>query len=195
MTFSVNGLRELERSYRTAAAAMAKAEARAVRRAGVTIATRQARAIVEIANLKVTAVKAAIVTKRQPTPDSPQVVFEMREKPISLIEYGGRGSWKGASVQVLKAGGRKKVKGGFLTKSPQGAPQIWKRTGEPKRLMTQGRYAGQLREPIDKRFGPSILSQYIKDAIQQTGADTWAERLPIELERESDFALKQAGLI
>jgi hypothetical protein len=61
--------------------------------------------------------------------------------------------------------------------------------------MQKGRYAGQLREPIKKLFGPSILSQYIKAAIQQVGSDTWAERLPIELARETDFALKQAGLI
>jgi len=195
MSLTFNGLRELERSFRTAASAMAKAEARAVKRVGVTIATRQARAIVQTANLKVSAVKAAIVTKRQPTADAPQVVFEVTERPISLIEYGGRGSWKGATVQVLKASGRKKVKGGFLTPSPQGAPQIWTRTGGAKRVMTKGRYAGQKREPIEKKFGPSILSQYVKDAIQQTGADTWAERLPIELERETAFALSQAGLI
>jgi hypothetical protein len=195
MTYTVRGLMELERSYRKAANAIARGEARAIKRVGVTIAARQSRSIVETVNLKVAPVKKAIVTKRQPTPSMLQVVFEVTEKPISLIEYGGRGSWKKATVQVLRASGRKQVQGGFLTKSPQGAPQIWKRTGGPKRLMTIGRHAGEVREPIKKLFGPSILSQFIKEAVQQIGANTWAERLPIELARETDFALKQAGII
>jgi hypothetical protein len=195
MSLTIKGLLDLERSYRSVANAMSKGEARAIKRVGVTIGARQSRAITETVNLKSRDVKDAIVTKRQPTADALQVVFEVREKPISLIDYGGTGSWKRASVKVLKASGRKRVQGGFLTNTPQGAPQIWKRTGESKRLMTKGRYAGQVREPIKKLFGPSILSQYIKAAVQQLGADTWAERLPIELERETDFALKQAGLI
>ena len=195
MSYVVRGLTELERSFRKLGEATARGEARAVKRVGVTIAARQSRKIVETVNIKVAPVKKAIVTKRQPTPSLLQVVFEVTERPISLIEFGGRGSWKGATVQVLRASGRKKVQGGFLTPTPQGAKQIWKRTGEPARLMTKGRYAGEKREPIKKLWGPSILSQYVKAAVQQVGADTWAERLPIELERETAFALKQAGLL
>jgi hypothetical protein len=51
------------------------------------------------------------------------------------------------------------------------------------------------RLPIVKLFGPDILSQYIKDAIQQVGIDTWRRRIEIELDRETTFALTQAGLI
>lgn len=196
---TVRGLKELETSYRRAADAMARAEARAVNRVATTIVARQSREIVKIANLKVGPVKRSIELKKKATADLPRLVFEVHAKPISLIEYGGRGSWKGATALVLRQGGRKKVKGGFLTKSPQGAPQIWKRTGEPKRLAKKGRYskgrlAKQLREPIKKLWGPSILSQYIKPEVLQIGNDAWTERLPIELARETAFALKQAGL-
>src|SRR5688500_138572 len=107
MPYTVKGLFELEKSYRKAANAMARAEARAVKRVGVAIAARQSGKIVETVNVKVAPVKNAIVAKRQPTPSLLQVVFEVTERPISLIEYGGRGSWKGASVQVLRASGRK----------------------------------------------------------------------------------------
>lgn len=194
MTLIAEGLKELERDMRKAATVVSRAEARGLKRVGVTVAARQARAVVQTVNLKISTVKAAVRTKRQPSADRLEIVFEVTAKAISLVEFDARGSWKGASVKVLRASGRKKVRGGFLTPTPQGARQIWKRTGQPKRLMTKGRYAGKRREPIKNLFGPSILSQYLKESIQTIGRDTFYERCAIEIDREVAFALSKLRL-
>lgn len=194
---TVSGLKELERSYRTAASRMASAEARSVKRTGVTIAANQSRAIAAIINLKVSTIKRQIVAIRQPTPGEPKIVFEVRGQGIALREYGARQTRKGVSVLVLRGGGRKIVKGAFMAKGYGGNLQVFRRTGLPKRKAKAGRYANvrYLREPIEKLFGPDVFSQYIKEAIQAAGARTWRDRLPIELARETEYALKAAGLI
>lgn len=195
MSFRLRGLQELEKSYRNASRLMAAGEARAVRRAGVTIAARQARAISQVVNLKVGVIKREIVTVRQPTPDSPRVAFEVRGKGIALREYGARQTKRGVSVLVLRGGGRKIVPAAFLARGYGGNLQVFRRSGLPARIMQAGRYAGMMREPIEKLFGPDVFSQFIKDAIQELGRNTWHERLVIELDRETEFALKHAGLL
>ena len=197
MTLQVKGLKELEDGYRKAAAAMANAEARAVKRAGVTLAANQARAIGQIVNLRSAVIKAKIVAIRTPTAGEPRIVFEVRGQGIALREFGARQTRRGVSVLVLRGGGRKIVKGAFMARGYGGNLQVFQRTGQAKRLMKAGRYAGTgiRREPIEKLYGPDVYSQYVKDAIQQVGANTWRDRLPIELDRESEFALRRAGLI
>lgn len=195
MGVTFKGLKETQRAYERAATTVARAEARAVQRVGTSIRAEQVRQMAKTVNVKTAALREAVEIKSQPTPERPRVVFQVRGRGISLINFGGRGSWKGASVQVLKSAGRKKVAGGFLTRAPNGAEHIWKRSGKPPRKMKAGRYAGQRREPIKKLYGPSILSQYIRAAIQEAGEKVWYSRLPIELQREVDFALRKAGVI
>ncbi len=195
MSLLIRGLKELERSYREMAAVTGKAEARALNRVATTITAQQSRAIAQVVNLKVSVIKAKIVNVQRATDDSPRIVFEVVGEGIALREFGARQTRAGVSVLVLKGGGRKIVPGAFMAKGFGGNLQVFKRTGQAKRIMAAGRYKGKLREPIEKLFGPSVLSQYVKDAIQQVGADTWNTRLPIELERETTFALQRAGLI
>lgn len=201
MSIIVKGLKEIERSCRLAAREMGKAEARAVKRTGTTIVAKQSRAIAQTVNLKVGVIKEQLRTVKQPTPDNPAVTVEVTGKSIALREYGARQTRSGVSVLVLKGGGRKRVKGAFMARGYGNNLQVFKREslitgGTPrKKLMKAGRYKGQMREPIAKLFGPDVLSQYIKAAIQGVGVDTWESRLPIELARESAFALKRAGLI
>jgi hypothetical protein len=201
MSIIVKGIKDMERSYRLAAREMGKAESRAVKRTGTTIAARQARAIAQTVNLKVGVIKEALRTVKEPTPDNPSVTFEVTGKAIALREFSARQTRSGVSVLVLKGGGRKRVKGAFMARGYGNNLQVFKREsqitgGAPrKKLMKAGRYKGQMREPIAKLFGPDVLSQYIKAAIQGVGVDTWETRLPIELARESAFALKRAGLI
>lgn len=201
MSIIVKGIKEIERSYRLAAREMGKAESRSVKRAGVSVIAAQSRGIAKIVNLKVGVIKAELRTVKQPTPDNPAVTFEVKGKGIALREYGARKTRKGVSVLVLKGGGRKTVRGGFMAKGYGNNLQVFKREsqitgGKPqKKLMKAGRYKGQMREPIAKLYGPDVLSQYIKEAIQGVGVNTWETRLPIELARESAFALKRAGLI
>lgn len=189
MPITFKGLRETELSYRNAAAVMAKAEARAVRRVGVTIAAMQARAIAQRENLRIGAIKDAIKTVRQPTPDQPRVVFEVRAKAIPLGQFiGTRMTKKGISTQPLKSSPRAVLRAGFQLRSGVfvgRAAKAGRKYGSP--------HVG--RTPIVKLFGPNVLSQYIRDEIQKLGADTWNERLPIELDRESTNALRQAGLL
>lgn len=194
MSFRLRGLQELEKSYRTASRRMAAGEARAVRRVGVTIAARQARAISRVVNLNVGVIKREIATVRQPTPGSPLVAFQVTGKGIALREYGARQTRRGVSVLVLRGGGRKIVPGAFLARGYGGNLQVFRRTGLPKRVMQAGRYTGKKREPIEKLFGPDVFSQFIKEAIQEVGRRTWRERLAVELDRETEFALKYAGL-
>lgn len=78
-------------------------------------------------------------------------------QPISLLNYEFRGGRRGVSVVVLRKKGRRTIDGAFVARAPSGGMLPWKRTGQAKRRMTQGRYAGtaQLREPIKPLFGPS----------------------------------------
>jgi hypothetical protein len=174
-----------------AAQLVAKGEARAVKRVGVTLAANQSRAIAQIVNLKVGTIKGAIRTVVQPTPDAPRLVFEVRAKGIPLKEFGARQTRGGVSVAVLKGGPRALLKAAFQLDRFGGNFFGRAGTDNPKRYSAP--HVGRL--PIVKLYGPNVLSQYIKDSIQKTGADTWNERLPIELERETNNVLRQAGLI
>lgn len=195
MSLRLRGLAELERDYRRASRKTARAEASAVRRTGTTIRARQSRKIRERVNLKAAVVKKSIQIVAKPTAANPRVTFEVREKGISLIEYGARQTRRGVTVKVLKTSGRKLVhargEGGtpFIAAGLGANRQVFARTGAPKRRMKSGRYAGQLREPIAKLWGPSVYSQYTRKEVLKTGDDTWKERLPIELDRAIQHAL------
>jgi hypothetical protein len=187
----VTGLKEIQRSFEKAAATMAKGEARAVKRVSTTIIAEQSRAIANTVNLRIGTIKKALTIVQQPTPAKPRVVFQVRRAGIPLDEFiGSRVTKAGLSVQPLKGGKRAVLKAGFALKKAGG--HYFGRVG--KGGMKYGSpHVGRL--PIVKLFGPDILSQYIKDAIQQVGIDTWRRRIEIELDRETTFALTQAGLI
>jgi hypothetical protein len=185
VTFSVVGLRELERSFSAMAKATARGEARAVNRVATSITTAQSRAIVKLANLKVSRVKESVRLAQKATPNAPRIVMEVQRRPVGLIQFGG--SWRGpksqgATAKVWRGTGRDLFAGTFIVTGRGGNRQIFDRKGK-KRL------------PIKAYYGPSVYSMFLRDDIQRVGADTWALRLPIELDRETQFALRQAGLI
>lgn len=78
-------------------------------------------------------------------------------QPISLLNYDFRGGRRGVSVVVLRKKGRRTIDGAFVARAPNGGLLPWKRTGQAKRRMAQGRYAKsqEWREPIKPLFGPS----------------------------------------
>ena len=110
------------------------------------------------AGLKLTKVAASA------TWENAAVIISARGKPPGLQNFGARQTRKGVTVLVRKDRGRKIVQDGFMGKGVsfgehgRGAGEtgtvdlIWKRTGETKRPMSKGRYAGTgiLREPIQK---------------------------------------------
>jgi hypothetical protein len=185
MSFRVVGLRELERSFSKMAAATARGEARAVNRVSTSIITAQARAITRLVNLKIGRVKDGVRLAQKATPNAPRIVMEVQRRPVGLIEFGG--SWRGpksqgATAKVWRGSGRDLFAGTFIATGRGGNRQIFDRKGK-KRL------------PIKAYYGPSVYSMFLRDDIQRVGSDTWALRLPIELDRETQFALRQAGLV
>lgn len=198
MTYKVTGLKELATSFGKLGAATARGEARAVNRCGVTIIAAQSRAVVARVNLKVSRVKEAVKIRKKATPDDPSIVIEAQARGINLIEFGG--TWRGrkspgATALVLREEGRHTYDGTFIANGLGGNRLIFDRErSKPKKLMTQGRYIGQVRQQIKALFGVSVYSQFLRDDIQKVGEDTWTTRLPIELDRETAFALSQSGL-
>lgn len=186
MALRIRGLKDLERDYRTAGRKLGRAEAAAVRRTGTTIRARQARAVRDIAHLKVGEIKRAITVVRKPTAAKPSISFEVKEKGVPLIHYAARQTRKGVTVKVLRASGRQRVSardgGGtpFIETGRGGGRQVFARTGKA-------------RLPIRKLWGPSIYSQYVKPAVADTGDRTWAQRLPIELDRAVGNVLRRLG--
>lgn len=190
MTFKVTGLLELQQSFAKLGAATARGEARAVNRVSTTIIAAQSRAVVSRLNLKVSRVKEAVRLRQRATPDQPRIVIEVQRRPIGLIEFGG--TWRGpnsegASALVIRGEGRHTYAGTFIAIGRGGNRQIF------SRKLVGGKRAGRL--PLKALYGPSVYSQFKRDDIQQVGIDTWQVRLPIELDRETQFALRQAGLI
>jgi len=184
VTFRVAGIFELERKFTALAKATARGEARAVGRVGTTIIAAQSRAVVRRLNLTVGRVKESVRVASKPTPDSPRIVIEVRRRAIGLIQFGGR--WRGvkssgATAQVFRGEGRHTYAGTFIAKGRGGNLQIFDRQRKT-------------RLPIKPLYGPSVLSQFNREDVQRVGRDTWLARLPIELERETAFALRQAGL-
>lgn len=190
MTFRVAGLHELQRSLSAMARATARGEARAVNRVSRTIIANQSRAVVERLNLKVSRVKEAVRLRSKATPDQPRIVIEVKRRPVGLFEFGGR--WRGpksegATAQVFRSEGRHTYGGTFIAIGRGGNRQIF------SRKIVGGRRAPRL--PIRTLYGPSVYSQFKREDIQQVGIDTWQTRLPIELDRETAFAARQAGLL
>jgi len=190
MGITVRGLSEIEKSYRAAAKLVARTQARAVARVGVTIVAEQARAITARVNLKVSTVKATIVTRKKPSISDVRLILEVKEKGIPLKDYGARQTRKGVSVKVLKGGGAKTLRAAFGAGKFGG--NFFGRVGKGSKKYASP-HVGRL--PIAKLYGPSILSQFIRDDISKKGVEAWDRRLPIELDRETSFALSQAGLI
>jgi hypothetical protein len=184
MSFRVVGLKELERGFTKMAAATARGEARAVNRVSTSIIAAQARAVTSLVNLNVSRVKAGVRLAQKATPNAPRIVLEVQRRPVGLIEFAGRWAGRksaGATAAVWKGQGRSTFEGTFIATGRGGNRQIFER----KR---------GARLPIKAFYGPSVYSMFLRDDIQKVGADTWALRLPIELDRETQFALKQAGL-
>jgi hypothetical protein len=184
--------KEISKAYAKAAKAVAAGESRAVKRAGNSVRTAQVREIGKVLNVRSGAISKAIVTKREPGARGLEVVHRVRGEGLPLRDFiGTRQTRKGVSVKVLKIGPRVILGAAFQRHTLGG--HVFGRAGKstPKRY---GRpHVGRL--PIVKLFGPNVLSQYINDAIRGLGEKTWHERIAIELERDTTFALKRAGVL
>ena len=189
MSFSVSGLRELEQKLNAFAKATGRAEARAVNRVATTIIAAQSRVVVEQLNVRVSRVKEAVQVSQRGTPGEPTIVIQVRSRPIGLAEFGGR--WRGpkaegAVAKVFKNEAAHVYAGTFVAVGRGGNRQIFER----KRV--GGKRAGRL--PLRALYGPPVISQFKRDDVIDVGRETWKNRIPIELQREIAYALRQAGL-
>jgi len=74
----------------------------------------------------------------------------------------------GAAKQTRKGvrAGRHSFDGAFVRTTENGKLTVFQRTGEPKRRMSKGRYAGKMREPIE-RVELDLDQQAVTDALDE----------------------------
>jgi hypothetical protein len=104
-------------------------------------------------------------------------------RPITFVSYGARALTRGGVSVAIFRGKRRNLPGGFKARSPQGTDLFWIRTGQPKRRMTRGRYAGQVREPIRPLTGPSVADHLNNDDVRGRIVRFFRARMTSELRR------------
>lgn len=128
--------------------------------------------------------------------DAPELkasVSLFKSKRLSLKEYKARQTRKGVSYTAYKGSGRKSLPGTFVVAKLGG--HVFTRQGE-KRVMSKGRYAGKMRQPIVKRFGPSPFDTSKKHEIPVKLVVLGEARLLEELKKRVRFrSLKASGAI
>lgn len=120
------------------------------------------------------------------TPDGLRLVGQFRG--IGLMQFGARQVRKGVTASILR-GKRSLHPGAFLASLLMGKwsliggnVQAVSRQG-PKRLMTQGRYKGQRRQPIAVEYGATVAQMLAKGRRPERLADFARGVLGDELER------------
>lgn len=104
---------------------------------------------------------------------------------VGLIEFGGK--WRGprspgATAQVRRDEGVTLYPGQFIATLLGGNRQIVSRTGSPRR-MTQGRYAGKVRQPLTVEYGPQVAQMLIRRDRLDRLRDVQADILRAEFQR------------
>lgn len=82
-------------------------------------------------------------------------------RTISLLSYGWRQTRRGLSGRVIRRGQRSVIPRAFVGTGLGGGTVPFVREGDPRR-MSKGRYAGQIRQPLQALHGPSIADA-VKD--------------------------------
>lgn len=119
------------------------------------------KAVVLRYNIKAAAVKDDI-SKPTFADGGTTVSFGLSRRPRTAAAFGGREIKAGYSFAVIK-NERQLFRRGFLG-TFNGTELPFSRTGQPKRVMRAGRYAGKMREPIDVIHGVSLGSVFMGDA-------------------------------
>lgn len=144
---------------------------RSVNKVGDQALTQANRSIRQIYNISKKRVDAGLTLKKiSGTGAALQAVITAKGKSPGLQNFNAKKTKKGVRVKVRKDRGSKIIETAFMAQGvpfgtvdilkPSGVPLVFERTGEEKRLMSKGRYAGTKikREPIKKLFGPDIVA-------------------------------------
>jgi len=193
----VEGVESLRRKYEQLGdEVFPTAIARAVNRVSNTIKSRSAKDISEATGLKQSSVRRRIVLRKRATKADPSAVLEISGKPFNLVESVS-GSKEPRSprggVTANAWGRRRKYPGVFLARMPNGqviAVQRSRAGRERKKLIAKGRWGGKSPH-IEAVFGAGIAREAANPVLTYQRERTVAERLPIELSHEIDFALKR----
>lgn len=135
----------------------------AVNKAGKSMESQMAKMVRTEINVSSRAVKKVITRPRLASETQLRTeIVVAKNKRISLKEFGARQSKTGVSYRISKKGGKKTIKGAFIVESLGG--HVYVRSG-PKVEMTRGKYKGQKRQQIFKRFGPSIWGYFANKKV------------------------------
>jgi hypothetical protein len=93
-------------------------------------------------------------------------------KPITLMSYGAKQVAKGLSFRILKDGGRKLIRGGFIAKNL------------PFRRVSRKRL------PIEAKFGPSVADMLNNPKVVAPLGAAFVTRATKELQRLIDRAFR-----
>lgn len=107
------------------------------------------------------------------------------KRGIGAIEFGGkwrRGHPVGATYSFKRGSPASPVPGAFIAPLLSGNNHIVSRQG-PKREMTQGRYKGMKRQPLEVEYGPSIAQMLRRPGRAEHLADFAQTLLASEITR------------
>jgi len=193
----VEGVESLRRKYEQLGNDIfPTALARAVNRVSNTIKSRSAKDIAEATGYKQSSVRRRIVLRKRATKTDPSAVLEISGKPFNLVESvsGAKEPRSPRGGVTAKAWGRRrKYPGVFLARMPNGQVIAVKRSAPGRtrsKLIAKGRWAGKSPH-IEAVFGAGIAREAANPVLSEQRQRTMAERLPIELSHEIDFAIKR----
>jgi len=141
-----------------------------IARAGNTEAKRAAKAIYNLPSARI-----AQDLKSRKDGGSVIVTGARGQRGPLLLSYGAVQRRAGLVVKVIKANGRKTIKGGFVAAGLSGEPVSFLRSGE-KRRMRAGRNIGQLKQPLRALRGPSVANMLEKEAVNSVIVDRFVFR-------------------
>lgn len=97
------------------------------------------------------------------------------DRTTGLLQFGAKASRKsGVTVTITKATGPTRFRHAFAATGLSGNKQIFERRG-PVRVMTQGNYKGQRKQPLASLYGPSV-AQILRDPARRQRLSTFAQK-------------------
>lgn len=139
-------------------------------------------------------IRATISQTRKAKDTDISATLEVRkDRRISLKEFGARQTKAGVSYKISKTRGRKSIKSAFVVNSLGG--HVFVREGA-KVKASKGRYAGKMRQPIYKKYGPSSWGVFVVGKKQGPSVTEIEAELKKQIDRRIRFiALKASGTI
>lgn len=103
---------------------------------------------------------------------------------FNLINFGAKQTAKGVTFRIKKGGPRKLIPGSFIG---NGGRTVFIRTGEAKRIMSKGMFAGKRREPIKALQTIDVSSMFNTKRINAKVLAAIDAKFPAIFEREARF--------